>query len=72
MPSALAPQVDEDAGNQILEHVLPAEYRRSRERVVGEIGLQRLTEPALVLSGQVVFDRKRTRSRHAFASGPHV
>src|ERR1700719_2454436 len=40
---------------------MAAEHRRSRPGAIRQIGLERLNQPTLVLSRQVVFDSRRSR-----------
>src|SRR5580704_2740253 len=61
LPLSMAAQIGEYAGNQILERVMAAEHRRSRQGTIRQVGLERLNQPTLVLSRQVVFDGRRSR-----------
>ena len=57
----LAAQIGENAGNEIFESVMTAKYRCSGQGAIGQIGFERLNQPALVLSREVVFDGRRAR-----------
>ena len=52
----MAAQIGEDARDQIFEGAMAAEYRRSCQRAIGQVGFERLNKPALVLGRQVVLD----------------
>jgi hypothetical protein len=56
LPFGVAAQIGEDAGDQIFEGAMAAEYRRSCQRAIGQVGFERLNKPALVLGRQVVLD----------------